>query len=429
MMIWGNWGKSITWKLRKFCTPRRLLSLLERGSTEHFPCHRSTGDLWLSGVAWRWGPTTAKKVLTRRLVDHRRFAGSLVLLVLLSVMSACSPHPPQDPTLHRLQGHLQQIAEELAPLDFNRQTIRTLAFQAYYKYYDLDFAQTRHVFGTFRSGNYLLAAQVFYPEQPRGTLFLLHGYLDHTGVLTHLIQYGLEQQFVVAVYDLPGHGLSTGTRASIASFSEYAAVFDDFVQLCEAHVPRPYRLISHSTGSAIALEYFVQSPTPHRFQDLVFLAPLVRYTNWHLSKIAYTLGKPLGVETVPRLVRQTSCDQVFLEFLRHDPLQISRVPLEWVGALFAWNARMQEITPLSLAVLVIQGTDDRIVDWEYNIPFLQEKLVGMTVQWIEHARHQLANETPFFRTRVFQSITTYFEQGGQASTRIGGEPGERKTNP
>lgn len=312
--------------------------------------------------------------------------------------------------MHQLQPHIDQIVRTLEPLDFTKKTVPTPSIQAYYDHYKLNFDDVEHVFGMFQSGKYVLAAQVFKPHKPKGTIFLLHGYIDHTGLLQPLIRNCLEQGFVVAVYDFPGHGLSSGERLSIEYFSDYVSVFKDFLRFCQPQLPQPYHLISHSTGSAISLEYLINNETQH-FERIIFLAPLVRHVHWHLSKVTYFLGKLVFVKTVPRRYSEISSDPEFLEFLRHDPLQTDRVPVKWIGALYTWERHIREATPISQPVFIIQGMRDTVVDAKYNIPFLQQKIDGVTIQWIEHAGHQLLNERTAIQTEVFTLINEYLTGG------------------
>lgn len=71
---------------------------------------------------------------------------------------------------------------------------------------------------------YEIVGQVWLPESPVATLFLFHGFYDHMGLYRHVIEWALNQGFAVISCDLPGHGLSSGSRASINDFAEYQVV-------------------------------------------------------------------------------------------------------------------------------------------------------------------------------------------------------------
>ena len=94
--------------------------------------------------------------------------------------------------------------------------------QAYQRFYGLDFParQLRRGLGRFEVDAYDVVSQVWWPERAKATLFVFHGFYDHTGLYRHVIEWALDQDFAVIACDLPGHGLSSGTRASIKDFAE-----------------------------------------------------------------------------------------------------------------------------------------------------------------------------------------------------------------
>lgn len=311
-------------------------------------------------------------------------------------------------TLRQSQPDFFSLRSELPVLEFSTTPDeRTSAFRAYCKYYQLCFSEVEHRIGIFPAGAYELAVQIFTPRQVRGTVILLHGYIDHAGMLRHLIRNCLEQNLVVVTYDLPGHGLSSGQRMAIDDFSEYTKGFHTFLENIQPNLPEPYYFIGHSTGCAIAFDYLSHYPQ-HKFEQIIFLAPLVRHVHWHISKIPYFFGRLFAVKTVPRRYSEISSDQEFLQFLRRDPLQTDQVPFKWISALYRWNQHIQELPVAPVDVLILQGTRDTVVDWEYNIPFLEQKLEKVRVVWIEEAGHQLVNEIPVLREQVFQIINNSF---------------------
>ncbi len=345
-----------------------------------------------------------------RVVKIVGMGGGLIALALLVSMCAFPRQPGGPRPMSPLRSILHQVTQELAPLDMRTPLRATPAMREYLAYYrmtftDLDYEQS---VGTFQSKGFTLTAQVFRPQQPTGTAFILHGYLDHAGIIAPLIRYCLEQRLAVAMYDLPGHGLSDGPRASIEKFTDYVAVFEDFLALSTPRLPEPYHLFSHSTGSAISVEYLAHA-AHSPFDKVVFLAPLVRHVYWHPAKATYAIGRLLAVKTVPRRISDLSSDPAFLEFLTRDPLITERVPTQWVGALYAWEEDIRTMTPVSHPVLIIQGTRDTVVDGEHNVPFLQQKFTHASVRWIQDGRHQLVNEREAIRQQVFDAISAYLE--------------------
>ncbi len=321
------------------------------------------------------------------------------LLFLLSPMLAhADPPPSMTALLERPEKYLQPLFDSEPPA-------ATSPVHAYFEYYGMGLPDVDHRFGSFTSGPYRLAAHVFRPEEPQGTVVVLHGYYDHVGITKNLIRFFVAKQLAVAAYDMPGHGLSTGARVSIDSFQEYVTALEDFLRLCQRHLPGPFHLVGHSTGGAAALDHLLTAEeTP--FEKVILLAPLVRSYAWELSKVG-NVAAGRWVESVPRVFRTNSSDEAFVQFLREDPLQDDHFPLRWANALYAWDEKIKAYPPSKRRVLVIQGTADTTVDWKYNVEFIQEKLPAAKIVLLEKARHQLFNESHDLRGRLLGEIAAY----------------------
>lgn len=297
---------------------------------------------------------------------------------------------------------LAKLRENLGPLNFKAPPPATQAEAAYFDFYGLNTRQHEHYFGTFSSGNYVLAAHVYRPKISHGTVVLMHGFLDHVGTLSSTIQHLLSQGFAVAAYDQPGHGLSSGPRASIDDFTDYASIFDDFLRIVDTHMPPPYHSVAHSTGAAVVADHLLT----HKDGDLdqiILVAPLVRSAYWHLSTF-FTPLADVFTDDVPRIFQDNSSDEQFLEFVRQDPLQPRQTSLIWFNALVDWNERIQSYPPNPRPLTIIQGNGDTIVDWEYNLEFLVTKFPNARTVIIDEGQHQLLNEGQILRAKVLQIV-------------------------
>ena len=343
-------------------------------------------------------PNTDYRLL---MTDYFKF-----IIVLITIYSCIFPW-----TLHaddEFNQVLKQVREEVAPLNLENPYVPSSDEIQYFKYYGLQTEEISHTFGYFDSGGFRIVSHVFQPEKPRGTVYLLHGYLDHTGIMSNLIRFLLSGDFAVAVYDLPGHGLSSGKQASIDDFSQYLGVFRDFVKLTSPHLPEPVNLICHSTGCSIALDYMYGTDDPV-LDKIILLAPMVHSAHWGWSRFGVAVADPF-VDSVPRDFRENSSDPVFLEFIREDPLQSRSVSFPWLRALYEWEKRVKLYGKTDLPVMILQGTDDRILDWEYNLGFLKKVLERAKIKVIAGADHQLVNESPELREKVFLEIGEYLKK-------------------
>lgn len=297
---------------------------------------------------------------------------------------------------------LSMLHGKLKPLVFNHSDSASSEELAYFTYYNLHTTQHDHYFGTFDSGDYVLAAHVFRPKITRGTVVLMHGFLDHVGTLSSTIHHLLDLGFAVVAYDQPGHGLSSGPRASINDFANYTSIFDDFLLLVETHMPPPYYSVAHSTGAAIVADHLLTNDDG-KFEQVILVAPLVRSAFWHISTF-FTPVANVFTDYVPRVFQDNSSDEQFLEFIRQDPLQPRRTSLAWFNALVDWNERIQNYPPNQRPLVIIQGKRDSIVDWEYNLQFLVTKFPNARVVIIDDGEHQLLNEGPDLRAKVLGII-------------------------
>ena len=196
--------------------------------------------------------------------------------------------------------------------------------------------------------------------------------------------------------------LSTGRRAAIEDFSQYSQVLTNFRDVANKHIEGPYHLIGFSAGGSAAIDdLFVNQR--NNLDKVILVAPLVHCVAWGPSKAG---SKIFGafVESVPRVARRESSDRQYLRFVKTDPMQVRRVPLEWIRALHAWNDKIADLPSCPAKVKVIQGTNDTTVDWKFNVEFIREKFSNAEVILIENGRHELLNESVDIRKKIFSEI-------------------------
>lgn len=281
------------------------------------------------------------------------------------------------------------------------------AEQAYRQFYGFsDALAERSRMGWLQAGGYQIATQVWWPPQPRATLVLLHGYYDHVGLYRHVIEWALGQGFAVLACDLPGHGLSSGARASIGDFAEYQMVLQAL--LAEAAVldlPAPWHLCGQSTGAAILIDYLLNGTAVAEIGETILLAPLVRPRAWGWSQFSYQIIKRF-VSEIPRRFSVNSSDAAFIDFVHHhDPLQPRNLPTAWVGALSRWVPHIEAAPRSRRSPLIIQGEADMTVAWQHNLKVLQDKFAAPQILRLPEAGHHLANEAPALRQRYFDFLS------------------------
>ncbi len=291
--------------------------------------------------------------------------------------------------------------------------------KGYLEYYGLDFekdfAGLRHYLGSFDSAGEKIACQVFKLPNADCTAFVYHGYYDHVGLFNNVIEYCLRHGLSVVAYDLPGHGLSTGLRASTEDFLHYRQVLRDAFQAVQIfNLPVRRIALAQSTGCAI-LNSHVLDGGEKDFEKLVLMGPLVRPVGWWWGSPAHRVLKYL-IKSLPRKFAPNSSDNEFLEFLRErDPLQHRGLPLAWVGALKKWLPWFVALPCSRAKVLIVQGDADNTVDWRYNVPLLQSKYPQSELVMLAGGHHHLAKEGLVQREKLWRACDSFLFEGGDHS--------------
>lgn len=315
---------------------------------------------------------------------------------------------------------------QLPPFDPLRTQTLSDEAQAYCRFYGLDLwvehPQAQYRQGMLPAGGHQVAVHYYRGQQGRGTVFILHGYFDHVGLYSQLIDRCLGAGFDVLAYDQPGHGLSTGTPAAIGSFLEYQAVLTDIMAALRGKVRGPWYAVGQSTGAGILIDYLLSNRHDRdssEFRRVVLLAPLVRPMGWLGAKLLHSLARPF-LTRWRRMFSENSGNSRFLRFLKEvDPLQARAVHVDWVTALRQWVPHIESARPVDFPVTVVQGEKDLTVDWQHNLRIIRNKFADVEERRIPDGRHHLVNEAKDLQATVFNTIIGTFSDDATAYSKAG----------
>ena len=310
----------------------------------------------------------------------------------------------------------EQTPQVLEALNLNKPYQPSREIQAYRRLYGLDQLQGQHWQGFIEMPLFKLHVQVFQPnvEKIKGTVFLLHGYLEHSGIYQPIIQEILEQGFSVLTYDLPGHGLSNGSPANIENFDHYQQVLQAVYQYVKNadQLAKPWVGIGQSTGAAILMHHlldYAQRRENPIVERVLLLSPLIRPAKsawWHNS-VGLGIIRRIKRE-VPRHFRRNNHNPEFLRFVRlKDPLQPRMMGMDWILAMSKWMQEMENRPACRIPVWLAQGAQDQTVDWRYNIEFIRHKFRLQTLLMLEEGSHQLINERADIRAALTGLIPAF----------------------
>lgn len=304
----------------------------------------------------------------------------------------------------------------LPALNLNAPFVPNVEIMAYQKLYGLQLLACHHWQGVIKTPRFNIHTQVFQPKDGdvRGTVWLLHGYLEHSGIYQPIIEELLDQHFSVLTFDLPGHGLSNGEAASITDFNHYQEILHA-VQRYVRHadqLPTPWLGIGQSTGGAIWMHHILEfaQKRENPFVDRVLLlSPLIRPAKsawWH-NPVGLGIIKRIRRQ-VPRHFRRNNHNPEFLRFIRlKDPLQPRMMGMDWIIAMSRWMLEMEQRPACRIPVWLAQGALDQTVDWRYNVDFIRRKFRLQTVLMLEEGSHQLINERADIRAALTGLIPAF----------------------
>ena len=246
------------------------------------------------------------------------------------------------------------------------------------------------------------------PRSPRGTVLLVHGYMDHSGLQSATAKHLVDHGWAVAAPDLPGHGLSSGPRGETSSFSSYGEALRVVLDtLVGRGAPRPWMAVGHSTGGSALLA--LVSSGDRRIERAVLVAPLVRMNSARWIRAAYPVANA-AMEGIDRHgKRRSTHDSAWHDRMLADPLELRRIPLGWVRAALDWERQADSIAPGTTRWMLVQGDADGVVDAKAGLEVLRRRIPNLRSIWIPGGMHHLLNETPPWRLRVWMEIDEFLQ--------------------
>lgn len=246
----------------------------------------------------------------------------------------------------------------------------------------------------------------------KGLVIVCHGYMDHVGLYRHLITALYQDGFDVLCYDMSGHGLSDGDPLDVDDFEHYALQLNGLIKSFANGENRPIHLIGQSTGGAVicAQHLLLDNPQSLHGGERILLAPLVRPAMWRSIQRRFRWLKYV-IRRVPRRYSRSSHNHDFVTFLaENDPLQHNEIPVSWIGAMLAWGDWLEQQKPSAEPVYIVQGTEDRTVDWMHNLQVLKAVFPNNKVMTLKNARHHLVNESAQYLSPMLKFVTSVLSE-------------------
>lgn len=252
--------------------------------------------------------------------------------------------------------------------------------------------------------------------KPKAVIALIHGLGEHSGRYEHVAQAMTDAGYVLASFDLRGHGKSTGVRGHFPSLDAVMQdIHDFFIFLSQRHPELPQFIYGHSLGGLLTLTYALKKKPK--------LKGVIATSSGLRSPITEQKVKLLMVKVLGSLLPKTllpsgletagiSQDQTVIDRYNRDPLVHDRVSLAFGKAgLEATNYVWSHAGEFSLPLLLMHGTGDRVTYSHGSADF--SKLVAknnrdVTLKLWDGMYHELHNES--VKGQVFEFMIDWLDR-------------------
>lgn len=246
----------------------------------------------------------------------------------------------------------------------------------------------------------------------KAMVILVHGLGEHIMRYQNWIERFSKDGIGFIGVDLPGHGKSDGSRGFVRSYSHTNEMIDILIKEYSNTFPGiPLFLYGQSLGGGIVLKYVLEhSPALH---GAIVSSPWLRLS-FEPARIKVILAKvmnsifPSFVQPSGLVTEHISHDERVVEAYRKDPLVHDRISASlFFNAVTAAGYALKNAGSLSIPLLIMHGTDDRITSPEGSRSFVSSTELAEYKEW-EGGYHELHNEP--FKDEVYAYILNWINK-------------------
>ncbi|MEM9912716.1 MAG: alpha/beta hydrolase [Pseudomonadota bacterium] len=288
---------------------------------------------------------------------------------------------------------------------------------------------------TARDGVRLRAAFWSNAQTTRGTILCFPGRTEYVEKYTGAALVFADAGFASLAIDWRGQGLADRLHPDpllghVPRFRDYQ---HDVAALCELatsqDLPRPWYVLGHSMGGAIALRAILEglSVTAAVFSAPMWnlqMTPGLRAVAWSLTWGSRQLGlddafapstgrEPYVLTSTVEENRLTS-DAASFGFMQdilkaHPELGLGGPSLRWLHEALKECRMMMAARAPDLPALTFAGSEEAIVDLE-AMRSRMANWPGGSFRLIQEARHEIMLEAPVYREAAFSAMLDHFER-------------------
>ena len=270
--------------------------------------------------------------------------------------------------------------------------------------------------GYFKSiDNIKLYEQYWEPEkEAKAIVLIIHGYAEHSNRYIHVADFLTANGYIVASFDLRGHGKSEGPRTYINSFSEYIDDLNKFIlRVKSKYENTPMFLLGHSMGGAIVA--LLSLSLKEDVKGIIFSSPALKISDEispFLVKISGIIGKLFPkLPTIKLDSNALSRDKEIVKKYHDDPLVYNGGIPARTGSEINKTIKIiqNQMNVISVPLLIIHGTQDKLSDPEGSkLLYNRVSSTDKKLKLYDGLYHELMNEPE--KEQVLQDIVDWLEQ-------------------
>ena len=251
---------------------------------------------------------------------------------------------------------------------------------------------------TFNLHNTKLHAQYWKPQTVKSVIVLIYGMGEHklrfeNSVIKHLVNSGC----AVVAFDLYGHGSSEGKRGHCPNYNALFDAVEKVIEKSKVIFPdKRILLYGHSLGANIAINYTLKRK--HNLKGVIASSPFLRLAfqppKWkvQLGKIMLNIYPSI---TLPSEIDASAISRDLNEVKRYaeDPLIHGKIsPMYLFPIVDAGEWAIKNANKLKTPMLVLHGTDDKLIDHKGSIEFCDNSKYTQ-LELFEKGYHELHHDT------------------------------------
>ncbi|TGM46227.1 alpha/beta hydrolase [Leptospira vanthielii] len=262
--------------------------------------------------------------------------------------------------------------------------------------------------------------QIYRPKSGvKRVLVVHHGFGEHGGRYTHLLEALADKNFAVYLIDARGHGKSDGRRGVVNHVSDFFADLKELIDIAKRNEGvKKVTLLGHSMGAVITFLYtatdnyqndldaYICSALPIKVQtDLVM--NVKKAAGGFLASLLPSLTIPAGLD-----VNMISHDKSVVEAYVKDPLVHGNISA-YLGdfLLNCYNLGLEAATKITVPIYMFHGKEDQIALHQGTIDaFERVASKDKTIKIFDGLYHETMNELPKDRTLVLKELVSWIDK-------------------